>query len=42
MELKQSMFLLLQGLPGTQGATGETGKPGDQVRVLTLFKFLLQ
>lgn len=35
MEPKQSMFILLQGLPGAQGTTGETGKPGDQVRVVT-------
>lgn len=35
IELKQSMFILLQGLPGAQGATGETGKPGDQVCVVT-------
>ncbi len=26
-------FLLMQGLPGPQGATGETGKPGEQVRI---------
>lgn len=31
MEVKLSLFILSQGLPGTQGATGETGKPGDQV-----------
>lgn len=31
------MFLLLsQGLPGPQGATGETGKAGDQVSVVEM------
>lgn len=28
-----SSLLFVQGLPGPQGATGETGKPGEQVRV---------
>lgn len=29
----------MQGLPGPQGATGETGKPGEQVRIAENCKF---
>lgn len=34
------MFILLQGLPGPQGATGETGKPGDQVSAVIAHNYV--